>query len=304
MGIFSRRKREYIGEKLYVSDEPQFERIVAETLESLGYKAVTLVEEEDFSIKAELRKKQILVKCNFYNHGALVGPSHVRDLAELLTNHRADEAYLVSTSTFSEDASSVAASEEFSQCIQLIDGEKINRWRKECGLAPVLKYEDPEGSEYGGESLYIVDPYQFERIVAETIAKMGYEKVSVTKGSGDRGVDVKAELPLESGIHVSTIFQCKLYSPNNVVGHGYIRDLIGSMMIHEADEAYLITTSEFSQGAHAEVADGFEERIFLVDGEMFNRLRRKAALAPILYLDMASMYPDDDDAPYNDEKVM
>lgn len=304
MGLFSRRKREYIGEELYVSDESQFERIVAETLGSLGYNGVTLVEEDGFSIKAELRKKQILVKCNFYSHGALVGPGHVRDLARVLTNHRADEAYLVSTSTFSKDASSAATSEESSHRIQLIDGERINLWRKESGLAPILKYERPEDNEYNGEALYIVDPYQFERIVAETIAKMGYEKVSVTRGSGDRGVDVKAVLPLESGIHVSTIFQCKLYSPGNVVGHGHIRDLIGSMMIHEADEAYLITTSSFSQGAHAEVADGFEERIFLVDGEMFNRLRRKAGLAPILYLDVASMYPDDDDAPYSDGKVM
>lgn len=289
MGIFSRRKREYIGDKLYVSDELQFERIVAETLKSLGYKGVTLVEEEDFSIKAEYRKRQILVKCNFYNYGALVGPGHVRDLAKVLTNHRADEAYLVSTSTFSKDATSEAANGQSDHHIQLIDGEKINLWRKENGLAPILKYEVPENIEYRGEALYIVDPYQFERIVAETIARMGYEKVSVTKGSGDRGVDVKAELPLDSGIHISTIFQCKMYSPDNIVGHGHIRDLIGSMMIHEADEAYLITTSEFSQGAHAEVADGFEERVFLVDGKMFNKWRREAVLAPILYLDVASM---------------
>ena len=299
MGIFSRRKREYDGEELFVIDQVQFERIVAETLRTIGFESVTITEEASdkrASIQAKYRKRDILVKCNYYDQGSLVGAGHVQDLAETLANSRADEAYLFTTSRFSQDARSEAAKDDFKDQIFLVDVKKLNRWRRKNSLAPVVKYENREHLRYNGEALPIFDPYQFERIVAETIKGLGYEKVSVTKGSGDRGADVKAELPLESGLLVSTIIQCKLYSQDNTVGHSYIRDLIGSMMIHEADEAYLVTTSDFSQGAYAEVLDGFEDRIFLVNGKMFNKWRRKAGLAPIFCLDVSRMYAEKDDA--------
>ena len=76
-------------------------------------------------------------------------------------------------------------------------------------------------------------------------------------------------------------------------------------MIHEADEAYLVTTSDFSQGAYTEVSDGFEDRVFLINGEMFNGWRKKAGLAPVFCLDMASIYAEKDDTiEYDDRQAM
>ena len=290
MGILSFRKREYSGEELFVIDQSQFERIVAETMRAIGLKDAEVLDEvsdERVSIKAKHRKRDILVKCVFYGKDHLVGEGHVQDIAEALADYGADRAYLVTTSRFSHDAKRESLEGDLRNRLYLVDGEKLNSWRSTSGLAPVAKHEGRKLREYSGEALFIADPYQFERIVAETIGELGYEKVAVTRASGDRGVDVRAELPTKSGITVSVIMQCKLYSEGNTVGHSYIRDLIGTMMIHEADEAYLITTSGFSQGAYSEVADGFEDRVFLVDGEMFNGWRRRSGLAPIVYLDVA-----------------
>lgn len=293
MGILSFGKREYRGEELFIIDQFQFERIVAETMTAIGLRDVEVLDEASdgrVSLKAKHRKRDILVKCVYYDQDNLVGAGHVQDLAGALADSGADKAYLVTTSKFSQSASEESVKDDLKSRLYLADGEKLNAWRRSAGLAPVVKYEDQELREYSGEALHIADPYQFERIVAETIKEMGYEKVEVTRASGDRGVDVKAKLPTQAGITISVIVQCKLYSDGNIVGHSYIRDLIGTMMIHEADEAYLITTSGFSQGAYSEVADGFEERVFLVDGEMFNGWRIRSGLAPISYLDVAREY--------------
>ena len=262
-------------------------------MRAIGLKDVEIVSgsnDERISVRARHRKRHILAKCIPYGRDTLVGVGHIQDISEALSDYGADKAYLFTTSGFSEDASREAVQDELAYQLYLVDVEKLNTWRRNAGLAPIAKYENRQLREYSGEALHIVDPYQFERIVAETIKVLGYEKVVVTKASGDRGVDVRAELPTQSGCKVTVIFQCKLYNEGNRVGHSYIRDLIGSMVIHEADEAYLITTSSFSQGAYSEVADGFEDRVFLVDGEMFNGWRRKSGLAPVSYLDVARAY--------------
>jgi restriction endonuclease Mrr len=154
-------------------------------------------------------------------------------------------------------------------------------------LKDELKRIKREYVEYHGEALYIAGLSQLKRIVAEVLERMGYEEISAVEESDDSDFDIRAELPLEHGYRVSTIFQCKLCPRNNqtdVLGISYIRDLIGAMMIYEADEAYLITTARFSPEAHTEIADGFEDRAFLVDGELLNEWRTRHGLAPVLML--------------------
>ena len=54
--------------------------------------------------------------------------------------------------------------------------------------------------EYHGETLHVVDPHQYERVVAETVKRVfEYEHVEVTGGPGDKGVDVMASGQTETG---------------------------------------------------------------------------------------------------------
>jgi restriction endonuclease Mrr len=44
--------------------------------------------------------------------------------------------------------------------------------------------------------LHSMDPFQFEYLAADLLQKIGYENVTVTKRSGDKGIDVIANLTI------------------------------------------------------------------------------------------------------------
>ena len=52
-----------------------------------------------------------------------------------------------------------------------------------------------------------MDPYQFEFLIADLLATIGYEDVQVTRRSGDKGVDVVANLRMEGITDVKTVIQ-------------------------------------------------------------------------------------------------
>ena len=55
-----------------------------------------------------------------------------------------------------------------------------------------LKQYQPLEEDTGKISLYNMDPYDFERLIADYFVKRGYVKAETIGGSGDRGVDVLA----------------------------------------------------------------------------------------------------------------
>lgn len=107
------------------------------------------------------------------------------------------------------------------------------------------------------EELYALDPYAFERYVANLFKQRGYA-VQLRGGSGDHGVDV--ELTGRGGKRA--VVQCKRY--RSTVGEDVVRDLFGTMLHERASHGFLVTTAEISQSAR-EWAIG--KPITLIDGE-------------------------------------
>jgi len=90
--------------------------------------------------------------------------------------------------------------------------------------------------KYDIRSLDEIKGHEFERYCAELLKKRGFEEVSVTKGSGDFGVDVLAE---KDG--VTYAIQCKAYTtPVGVkavqeayAGREYYDRMVGAVLTNQ-----------------------------------------------------------------------
>ena len=90
--------------------------------------------------------------------------------------------------------------------------------------------------KYDIRSLDEIEGHEFEYYCAELLKKRGFEEVSVTKGSGDFGVDVLAE---KDG--VTYAIQCKAYtSPVGVkavqeayAGREYYDRMVGAVLTNQ-----------------------------------------------------------------------
>jgi HJR/Mrr/RecB family endonuclease len=106
------------------------------------------------------------------------------------------------------------------------------------------------------DHLKIMDPYDFEYLVAETYRSLGYQATQVGH-SGDHGIDVKLLAPDGK----DWIVQCKRYG--STVGESVVRELYGTMISEKAARAALVTTAQITSPAR-EWARG--KPIDLVDG--------------------------------------
>lgn len=119
------------------------------------------------------------------------------------------------------------------------------------------------------EELLALSPEDFEWLVADLFRSYGHQ-VEVSGGNGDHGVDVV----VQTAQGEKWIVQCKRY--NGSVGEPVVRDLYGTMLHEEAQQAYLITTSSFTRQAQAWVLG---KPIVLYDGENLIKLIRRTQSA-------------------------
>ena len=87
-----------------------------------------------------------------------------------------------------------------------------------------------------------LDGYQFEREVASFFRNQGYT-ATVTKGSGDGGVDV-----ILTYLNEKIAVQCKAHS--KPVGPAVVRDLYGTMTSGGYSKAILVSKSGFTKGVY------------------------------------------------------
>lgn len=85
--------------------------------------------------------------------------------------------------------------------------------------------------------------HDYEYQVAKHLRGHGYTRVTVTKGSGDFGVDVIAH----KGGHKYAI-QCKYYS--NSVGLSAVQEAVAGMAYYKCDRAMVVTNSTFTKAAY------------------------------------------------------
>ncbi len=84
--------------------------------------------------------------------------------------------------------------------------------------------------------------YEYEQAVGEYLLRRGYDKVSVTKGSGDFGVDIVAE---NGNSRVAV--QCKYYSGK--VGLDAVQQVVAGKAVYDCDSAMVVTNSTFTPAA-------------------------------------------------------
>ena len=95
------------------------------------------------------------------------------------------------------------------------------------------------------DQLEKMHPYRFEHLVRELLEAMGYEDVTVTKESGDRGVDVLATV--QFGITtIREVIQVKRHQ--GAIGRPILDQLRGALPYHNAIRGTIITIGNFSKG--------------------------------------------------------
>ena len=112
--------------------------------------------------------------------------------------------------------------------------------------------------------LQVMDPYQFEHLVKLLLEEMGYDDVEVTGGSGDKGVDVVANIEL--GIsRVREVVQVKRQQVN--IRRPVLDQLRGSLHYFNAVRGTIITTSGFTKGTKDAAFLPGAPPITLIDGQ-------------------------------------
>ena len=84
--------------------------------------------------------------------------------------------------------------------------------------------------------------HEFEHFCAELLKKNGYEKINVTQGSGDQGIDIIA---IRDGIKYG--IQCKCYSSD--IGNKAVQEVFAGKAFYECHIGVVLTNQFFTKSA-------------------------------------------------------
>jgi|5_EtaG_2_1085323.scaffolds.fasta_scaffold00148_26 HJR/Mrr/RecB family endonuclease len=100
------------------------------------------------------------------------------------------------------------------------------------------------------EKLYDLSPRKFEELIASIMEDMGF-RVELTQATRDGGRDIIASIKTKIWDFLAHI-ECKKYNPDNKVGVGIIREVVGVHHLRKATKSMIVTTSFFSKDAEKE----------------------------------------------------
>lgn len=124
-------------------------------------------------------------------------------------------------------------------------------------------------------TLRALSPIGFEKVCRELLRESGFEKVEITGGSADGGIDGFGTLEINPFVSFKVLFQCKRYKERKLVSRAEVGDFRNAM-IGRAEKGIIITTSSFSNAAVQEANREGAPHVELVDGvkliEMFERV--------------------------------
>lgn len=115
------------------------------------------------------------------------------------------------------------------------------------------------------EHLLAMKPSEFEELISQLLAEMGFEMVEVTKLRGDGGIDVRGTLVVGNLVRIKMAVQVKKWKLKNNIQAPQVQQVRGSLGVHE--QGLIITTSDFSTGAIKEAALPNKSPIGLMNGE-------------------------------------
>ena len=133
------------------------------------------------------------------------------------------------------------------------------------GLAFQIEQHNNQVRKALRERLLAMKPGEFEELISQLLAEMGFEMVKVTKLSGDGGIDVRGTLVVGDVVRIKMAVQVKKWKLKNNILAPVVQQVRGSLGAHE--QGLIITTSDFSAGAMKEAAEPDKTPIALMNGE-------------------------------------
>ena len=133
------------------------------------------------------------------------------------------------------------------------------------GLAFQIEQHNHQVRKALRKRLLTMTPGEFEDLVSQLLAEMGFEMVEVTKLSGDGGIDVRGTLVVGDVVRIKMAVQVKKWKLKNNILAPVVQQIRGSLGAHE--QGLIITTSDFSKGAKEEAAQSDKTPIALMNGE-------------------------------------
>lgn len=136
----------------------------------------------------------------------------------------------------------------------------------------VLSRPDGEASDVDLKALETVRarlfrfaPYDFERFMRIVLEHSGFINVSVTRASGDGGIDLDAYVEENNEFFAGTHVQAQVKRWRHAVGSPEINHFRGALST--TAKGVFVTTSHFTRAAAAEARHELKPSIALVDGE-------------------------------------
>ena len=138
----------------------------------------------------------------------------------------------------------------------------LSQWMG-TGLAFQIEQHNKEVRKTVRQRLLAIKPDEFEELISQLLAEMGFEEVEVTKSGSDGGIDVRGTLVVGDVVRIKMAVQVKKWKSN--IHSPVVQQVRGSLGAHE--QGLIITTSDFSTGAKDEAAQPDKTPIALMNGE-------------------------------------
>ncbi len=136
------------------------------------------------------------------------------------------------------------------------------------GLAFQIEQHNEEVRRKLHARLSVMPPSEFEALIVELLAALGFDDVSMTPASGDGGIDVRGTLVVGDVIRTRMAVQVKRWKRN--VQAPIVQQVRGSLGTHE--QGLIVTTSDFGKGARDEAERPNAVPVALMNGEQLVRL--------------------------------
>lgn len=136
------------------------------------------------------------------------------------------------------------------------------------GLAFQIEQHNSEVRKKLHTQLLKMPPAEFEALIVELLAALGFDDVTLTPASGDGGIDVRGTLVVGDVVRTRMAVQVKRWKNN--VQAPTVQQVRGSLGTHE--QGLIVTTSDFSKGACAEAERPNAVPVALMNGEQLVRL--------------------------------
>lgn len=138
----------------------------------------------------------------------------------------------------------------------------LRKWQP-TGLPAQIERHNQEVRRQLLERLRQMDSGDFEDLIGELLAEMGFETVEVTSRTNDGGIDVRGVMVVDEAVPIRMAVQVKRWKHN--VRQPDVQKVRGSLGTHE--HGLIITTSGFAAGARQEAQRADAAPIGLIDGK-------------------------------------